>query len=102
MAAFLEGLIGFLELFKPYADTIIANWYLFLLWTLAEWAIISYFYKKKDEKNQETIKKQKKKNKKLRALFERLNAASWLGSSQVKPEGDAAEAISTSIRKKHK
>lgn len=102
MAAFLEGIIGVLELFKPYIKTIVANWYLFLLWTLAEWAIISAFYKKRDAKRQETIKAQKKENKKLRKLFDKLNAASWLGAPQVKPEGDAAEAISSAMKKKHK
>lgn len=102
MASLLEGIVGVLELFKPYAETIVANWYLFLLWTLAEWAIISAIYKKKDAKSKEIIKTEKKKNKKLRKLFDRLNAASWLGAPQVKPEGDAAEAISASLRKKHK
>ena len=41
MATAIDGLIGFFELFEPYFDTIEANAYLFLLWTLAWLAVFA-------------------------------------------------------------
>lgn len=103
----MSYIIKLVEVFKDYGGFILANWYIFAIWTILCIAITSLVFKALDKKQKDQITGLKNEVATLQAQleeqkenYEKMGNA-WLAASRVTSESPSAKAVSDAMKNKY-